>query len=143
MTESACYLACWAATPYPFGKRPSHYLGTAEAVPGAGPHVLPRFRGVMGADGLTAPMALGILLRDEDHQAGRGKGAKLMAAVAAYGIEWRHVRVWPGGDRYTEAYLKDLNDRKILCPACNPGTTAGTVIRPKRYRRTTLQAIAI
>jgi hypothetical protein len=95
MTGSAVYLMCWAATPYPFGVRPCHYLGVADAVPGA-----------------------------------------------AHGIEWHHVRVWPGGDRYAEAYLKDLNDRRILCPDCNPGTTAGVIIRPKRYRRATLQAMA-
>lgn len=142
MAESAVYLCCWASTPYPFGVRPCHYLGTAEAVPEAGPFVLSRFRGVMGAGGLTAGMALGILLRDEEHQAGRGKGAKLLAAVAAHGIEWHHVRVWPGGGRETEAYLKDLNDRKVLCPECNVGTRAGMIIRPKRYRRTTLQKMA-
>jgi hypothetical protein len=38
MTGSAVYLMCWAATPYPFGVRPCHYLGVADAVPGAGPH---------------------------------------------------------------------------------------------------------
>jgi hypothetical protein len=87
----------------------------------------------MGAGSLTPAMAAGVLARDVDHQEGRG--ARLMRAVAAAGIEWHHVRVWPGAGKGAETYLKDLNDRIALCPECNPGTRAGTVITPKRYRR--------
>lgn len=134
----AVYLLCWGKTPYPAGKRPAHYLGYADPVPGAEPGILARFTGVAGADGLTPAMAAGVLARDVEHQ--QGKGARLTRAVAAAGIEWRLVRVWPGTGRTTETYLKDLNDRKILCPACNPGTRAGTVITPKRFRRNYLRA---
>lgn len=131
--SGAVYLACWARTPYPAGRKPRHYLGYADPVYGAEPGILARFAGVMGADGLTPAMAAGVLARDEEHQEGRG--ARLLRAVAAAGIEWHHVRVWPGVGKDTETYLKDLNDRTILCPECNPGTRAGTVITPKRYRR--------
>lgn len=129
----AVYLICWASTPYPAGKRPRHYLGYADPLPGAAPGVLARVTGIMGAESLTPAMAAGILARDVEHQEGRG--ARLLRAVAAAGIEWHHVRFWPGTTKSHETWLKDLNDRTALCPECNPGTRAGTVITPKRYRR--------
>lgn len=131
----ACYLLCWAATPYPGGKRPAHYLGYTNPEYGAEAGVLVMLRGVMGADELTPAMAAGVLARDVEHQEGRG--ARLTAAVAAAGITWRHARVWAGTTKDHETWLKDLNDRRVLCAICNPGTRAGLTenIRPKRYRR--------
>lgn len=130
----ACYLLCWAATPYPHGRWPCHYLGFAYPErPPPGRDVLAPFAGVRGAETLTVLVAAGIIARDIEHRSGRG--ARLLAAVAADGITWGFSRVWDQVTEYDEKGLKDLNNRRRLCPACNPGTRAGTVISARQYRR--------
>jgi predicted GIY-YIG superfamily endonuclease len=66
-----------------------------------------------------------------------GNGARLIAVIMAAGIEWQLARTWPGTTEGHEKTLKDRNNRRALCPLCNPGTKAGTVIVPKQYRRKT------
>ena len=50
-----------------------------------------------------------------EHAAGRG--ARLLAVVAAAGIGWELARVWPGG-RARERQLKRMGGHARLCPLC-------------------------
>jgi hypothetical protein len=82
---------------------------------------------------LTPEQAAGVAVRIAQHRTGRG--ARLMEVVATAGIEFTVVRVWAGATEGIEKRLKDRNNRRDLCPACHPGTTAGTTVTPKRFRR--------
>jgi hypothetical protein len=137
--RGAVYLLCWAGTPYPAGKRPAHYCGFAypaspdDADPGILAEIaLAEHTRVTGRY-LTAEQAAGVALRIEQHRAGRG--ARLTAVIAAAGIKFTVVRVWASATEAHEKGLKHLNNRRVLCPACTPGTQAGTGIRPRRFRR--------
>ncbi len=55
------------------------------------------------------------------HRAGRG--ARLMAAVAAAGIDVTVARVWEGADRRFERKLHNRKQSRTLCPVCS-GTQA-------------------
>ncbi len=46
------------------------------------------------------------------------KGAKLLIAVNAKGIQWEVVRVWEAGDRTLERQLKNQKKARCLCPVC-------------------------
>lgn len=47
----------------------------------------------------------------------KGRGSKLLRAVANAGIEFEVVRTWPTGDRNMERRLKGHSSTR-LCPAC-------------------------
>lgn len=49
---------------------------------------------------------------------GRGQGSRLMAALAAAGINFVVARTWPG-DRALERRLKRRHDSPGLCPICS------------------------
>ena len=55
------------------------------------------------------------------HRAGRG--ARLMAAVSAAGIDVTVARVWEGADRHFERTLHNRKQNRALCPICS-GTQA-------------------
>src|SRR5215472_10027067 len=59
-----------------------------------------------------------------EHAAGRG--ARLLAVVAAEGIGWELARLWPGG-RARERQLKRMGGHARLCPLCG--------IRPRALPR--------
>lgn len=46
------------------------------------------------------------------------RGAKLLAAVNNQGIHWQVVRVWLGGDRHLERWLKNNKKARRFCPVC-------------------------
>ena len=46
-----------------------------------------------------------------------GNGARIMAAVVAYGIGWKVVRTWKGG-RKEERKLKNRKKARKICPIC-------------------------
>lgn len=48
----------------------------------------------------------------------KGKGLKLLKAVAEKGIEFSVVRTWDEGDRNFERKLKKQKNAKKLCPVC-------------------------
>jgi hypothetical protein len=136
----AVYLLCWAKTPY---YHAGHYLGFAyPSAPGT-PCPPSWLDEIMSADRpgrpggrgprLTPDRIAGLAATLGDHKA--GQHSKLTRAVTSAGIEWRLVRVWPGATEATEKWLKDLNDRRRLCPVCTPGTRAGAVPGAKRFRR--------
>ena len=50
----------------------------------------------------------------------RGQGSRLMAVVAAAGIDFVVARTWPG-DRALERRLKRRHDSPGLCPICSAG----------------------
>ena len=50
------------------------------------------------------------------HRAGRG--ARLMAAVSAAGIDVTVARVWCGATRYDERRLHNRKENRALCPIC-------------------------
>lgn len=60
----------------------------------------------------------GLGIRLVEHYSGRG--AKLMAAVVAVGIEVRLARTWPAG-RDGERALKRWKKNPALCPLCQQG----------------------
>lgn len=62
--------------------------------------------------------------RLEEHA--KGRGARLMAVVAAAGIGYKVARTWQG-DRYEERRLKNRGGASRICPICRPGlrTTKG------------------
>ena len=134
--RGAVYLVCWAKTPYVHA---GHYLGfsypddPARAGEAILAEVLAAVHTRITCRYLTGPQAAGVAVRIAQHRAGRG--AKLLAVVSAAGIEFTVTRVWASATEAHEKALKDLNDRRVLCPACTPGSRAGTVIRPKRFRR--------
>lgn len=78
--------------PYPFGKRPQHYLGHAT-------------------DGRLGH-------RLDEHAKGSSK-ARLTQVMRAAGIGFSIVRVW-SGDYELEKALKRRHSPKSLCPVCNP-----------------------
>lgn len=142
--RGALYLVCWAATPY---QHAGHYLGFAypddpERVPA---EIMAEVRAAMQTRittrYLTAAQAAGVAHRIARHRA--GTGARLLAVITEAGRTFTVVRVWASATEHHEKALKDLNDRVILCPVCNPGTTAGTVITPKRYRRARKAPVAL
>lgn len=144
--RGACYLLCWAETPYMAGKWPCHYLGYAYpdddpglADPGVLAEVATAVHTRITTRYLTRYQAAGIALRVAGHRA--GNGSRLMAVVTGAGIEFTVARTWASATEAHEKGLKDLNNRRKLCPSCNPGTTAGTVIIPRRYRRANLRAL--
>lgn len=55
-----------------------------------------------------------------------GRGAKLMAAVVAAGIEVRLARTWPAG-RDAERALKRWKKNPTLCPLCRSLQGSGSV----------------
>ena len=63
------------------------------------------------------------------HEAGRG--ARLLAVVAAHGIGWQLARTWPG-DRTRERCLKNQGGASRHCPLCDPRTRT---VRSRRYRK--------
>jgi hypothetical protein len=138
--NGACYLVCWASTPYQAGRNPCHYLGHAfpdDEPAKADARILTEIAQAahtrLTRRRLTRYMAAGVALRIAAHRAGHG--ARLTSVVTQAGIEFRVTRIWVSATRGHEAALKDLNNRSRLCPSCNPGTTAGTIIIPKRFRR--------
>jgi predicted GIY-YIG superfamily endonuclease len=50
-----------------------------------------------------------------DHESGRG--ARLMAVIAAAGIGWRLARTWTG-DKARERSIKRTGGKARLCPLC-------------------------
>ena len=46
------------------------------------------------------------------------KGAKLLIAVNAKGIQWGVVRIWEKGDRTLERKLKNCKKARCFCPVC-------------------------
>ena len=144
--RGGCYLTCWAGTPYMNGLHPCHYLGHAfpdDDLSLASPAVLDEIRMAdctrITNRYLTDFQAAGLALRLAAHRAGRG--SRLMAVIAEARIEFRVTRIWAGATKAHETGLKDLNNRRKLCPACTPGTRAGTIIIPRRYRRNNLKAL--
>lgn len=116
-----------------------HYLGFAyPGDPGrAGEAALAEIRQAMqtrvGRYHLTAEQAAGVAARIAQHRA--GNGARLMAVIAQAGIGFRVTRIWAGATEGTEKWLKDRNDRRVLCPECTPGTRAAMNAQAKRSRR--------
>jgi predicted GIY-YIG superfamily endonuclease len=53
-----------------------------------------------------------------EHRA--GQGARLLAVVAAAGIDWQVARTWEGATRQDESTLKRAKMTPRLCPVCNP-----------------------
>lgn len=144
--RGSLYLTCWAKTPYMAGLHPCHYLGFAYpdddlALPD--PAILAEIglslHTRITTRYLTGYQAAGIALRIAGHRAGRG--SRLMAVIAEAGIEFQVTRVWASATEAHEKALKDLNNRRKLCPACTPGTRAGTIIIPRRYRRNNQRAL--
>jgi hypothetical protein len=136
--KGTCYELCWAETPYCHA---GHYLGFAYEDSRGEKHpdwaawhaaIMAAAR-IGGGPRLTPARIAGLADRLAQHAA--GEGAVLTAALVTVGIEFRLVRVWPGTTEQHEKALKDLNNRKRLCPNCNPGTRAGVNPVPKRYRR--------
>jgi hypothetical protein len=130
----ACYLVCWAKTPY---KHAGHYLGFAYELPGVELdghwQDIVDAAAIYGPAALTAEEAAGVAFRLACHMA--GTGANLTAVVAAAGITWDLVRVWPGCTEQEERWLKDLNNRVKLCPRCSPDARWGVTPGRKRKRR--------
>lgn len=135
--RGACYLVCYAKTPY---RHAGHYLGYASPDDDLGradtailaeialaEHTRPTRRR------LTALQATGVALRIAMHRA--GTGSRLLAVVSGAGIDFEITRIWASVTEHHEKALKDLNNRRVLCPRCTPGTRAGTVISPRRNRR--------
>lgn len=58
----------------------------------------------------------GLEARMEEHR--RGRGARLMAAVTAAGIEWAVVRTWAPASRGDERRLKRQKHAWRHCPIC-------------------------
>jgi hypothetical protein len=134
--KGAVYLLCWAATPY---KHAGHYLGFAypDSPERADTAILAEVAAavqtkVTGRQ-LTAVQAAGVAHRVGQHRT--GTGARLLAVITGAGISFTITRVWAGATEGHEKWIKDLNNRSRLCPHCNPGTTAGTAPRTKRFRR--------
>jgi hypothetical protein len=131
------YLVCWAKTPY---QHAGHYCGfaypdddLASADTGILHEIFLAEHTRVTRRRLTALQATGVALRIARHRA--GTGSNLLAVVAAAGIEFEITRIWTSVTEHHEKALKDLNDRVGLCPRCKPGTRAGTIIIPRRYRR--------
>jgi predicted GIY-YIG superfamily endonuclease len=59
--------------------------------------------------------ALDLASRLAEHA--NGDGARIMAAVVAYGISWKVVRMWKGG-RKEERKLKNRKKARKICPIC-------------------------
>jgi hypothetical protein len=134
--RGAVYLVCYADTPY---EHAGHYCGFAypgdpdRADPAIMAEVMAAQHTRITCRYLTAAQAAGVADRIGQHRSGRG--ARLLAVVTAAGIEFTPVRIWASATEQTEKYLKDLNRLPLLCPKCNPGTTRGTTIKPKQFRR--------
>jgi hypothetical protein len=134
--RGALYLVCWADNPYQHAR---HYLGFAypDDPALADPVTVAEIRAAMQTRittrYLTAAQAAGVARRIGQHRAGHG--ARLLAVVAGAGTEFTVARVWASATEAHEKALKDRNCGPRLCPRCNPGTTAGTKIIPRRYRR--------
>jgi hypothetical protein len=135
--RGACYLVCYAKTPY---KHARHYLGFAypdDDLASADTCILAEIALAehtrITRRRLTALQATGVALRIAKHRA--GTGSNLLAVAGAAGSEFAVVRIWTSVTEHHEKALKDLNNRVGLCPVCTPGTRKGTVIRPRRYRR--------
>jgi hypothetical protein len=135
--RGACYLVCFAQAPYQHAR---HYLGFAypdDDLAGASTAILAEIALAQHTRPtrrkLTAFQATGVALRIARHRA--GTGSNLLAVAGAAGSTFTITRIWTSVTEHHEKALKDLNDRISLCPQCTPGTKAGTVIIPKRYRR--------
>jgi len=57
-------------------------------------------------------------LRLERHR--NGRGSPLLRSVAAAGIGFSLVRLWPNVSRDFERRLKKRKKARLLCPVCNP-----------------------
>jgi hypothetical protein len=57
--------------------------------------------------------------RLEEHQ--KGRGSKLLRAVAKAGIPFDVVKTWPKGDRTFERSLKKQRNAPRFCPNCSKG----------------------
>jgi hypothetical protein len=131
----AVYLACWAATPY---QHAGHYLGfayprQAGQMSAAAWDWAAQIPSAMSGADLTRAQLYGIAVRHSNHAA--GCGARFLAVVAAAGVTWTVTRVWPDTTEQHEKWLKDLNNRRVLCPVCTPGTTRGSNPGTRQYRR--------
>lgn len=73
--------------------------------------------------------------RVNDHLDGRG--AKIMAAAVAAGIQAELVRTWEGKTRKFERKLKNRKNARGLCPKCIEGHNerAAASMRKTRARR--------
>ncbi|MCC6192282.1 MAG: endonuclease [Anaerolineales bacterium] len=65
--------------------------------------------------------------RIEHHLAGRG--ARLVAAVAAAGIDVQLARVWPGATRTFERRLKRWHGSAQFCPLCDPAAAERAILK--------------
>lgn len=61
--------------------------------------------------------------RLDEHR--RGHGARLLAVVAANGINWQLARTWPG-TRARERQLKKFGGHARKCPLCGVTPRIGT-----------------
>jgi predicted GIY-YIG superfamily endonuclease len=59
--------------------------------------------------------ALDLAERLQEHA--RGDGARIMAAVVAYGVDWYVVKTWKG-NRKDERKLKNRKKARKICPVC-------------------------
>ena len=142
--RGAVYELCWAATPY---MHAGHYIGfaypcdPARADPAIVAEVRAAVQTRITCRYLTAEQAAGVAVRIAQHRA--GTGARLLAVVAAAGIEFTVTRIWASATEGHEKTLKDANNRVGMCPLCTPGNTRGTAINPKRYRRPKARRLAL
>lgn len=72
--------------------------------------------------------------RIEHHLAGRG--ARLVAAVVAAGIDVQLARVWPGANRTFERRLKRWHGSARFCPLCNPAVAGRATLKKPLDSRT-------
>ena len=135
--RGAIYLMCYAGTPY---KHARHYLGFAypdlvgrQADEAILAEIAAAWHTRITNRRLTPLQAAGVACRIAAHRA--GTGARLTQVLRENGIQARVTRIWTSATEAHEKALKDRNDGPALCPLCNPGTRAGTVVIPKRYRR--------
>lgn len=142
--RGACYLVCYAETPY---RHAGHYLGFAcpdDDLSLANPAILAEIALAEHTRptrrNLTALQATGVAIRIAMHRS--GSGSRLMAVVSGAGISFEITRIWTSVTEHHEKALKDLNNRRVLCPRCTPGTRARTVIIPRRNRRSRPRSLA-
>ena len=63
-----------------------------------------------------------------------GRGAKIVAAAVAAGIQAELVRTWPNRDRGFERKLKNRKNARGLCPVCKPAYNVRAAATMRRVR---------